>query len=183
MKVITYLKQLYLAHLSKPVGDRTIYQAIRRHRPRRIVVLGVGDGERVARILHLAAQLNDAKLQFTGQDLFEGRGSEGGGMKLKDAHRRFATDRVNSRLAPGDVQSVLSRMANSLTDTDLMVVTNEHAEVALEAAWYYVPRMLHEQSVVLCQLPGAADAAFEVVTRKEVEARAARCHQPRRAAA
>ena len=121
-------------------------------------------------------------MQYTGQDLFEGRSHDHAGMNLKEAHRAFAMERVSSRLAPGDVYSVLNRMANSLTNTDLLLVSNEHDASVLAAAWYYVPRMLHEDSVILVQ---ASDeqAAFEPLSRQEVEQLAAKASRPVQAAA
>ena len=182
MSVIKFFKQIHLTHFSKPVGERAIWKVVTKHGPSRIVELGIGDGVRTTRMLNLAAKSTDEKIQYTGQDLFEGRPSDRPGMRLKDAHRAFSSDQVSSRLAPGDVRSVLMRMANSLTNTDLLLISNDHDAEALEAAWYYVPRMLGEHAIILRQEDGE-EGAYTVMDRSQVDELAEAASRPARAAA
>jgi hypothetical protein len=37
---------------------------------------------------------------------------------------------------------------------DLVLISAAHDEAALAGAWFYLPRMLHEGSVVLQEVPG-----------------------------
>lgn len=182
MSVFALFKRLHLVHFSKPAGERAIWKTVLQTAPRRIVELGIGDGVRTQRMLALASETTTEKVQYTGQDLFEGRPDGQPGLKLKDAHRAFATNRISSRLAPGDVHSVLSRMANSLTKTDLLLISNEHDASVLAAAWYYVPRMLHEESMILVQASDEA-GAYAPVERSEVDRLAAAAARPVRSAA
>lgn len=183
MSAIKFFKHLHLAYLSQPAGERTIYQTVRKLRPTRIVELGVGTGERTERMLRLAVEMVDCNLQYTGVDLFEGRSDKESGMSLKDAHRRFSTARVKTRLAPGDVLSVVTRMANALTDTDLLLVSADHESQLMEAAWYYVPRMLHENSIVLRGTKESEAGGYKCVPLAEVDRLAAAAYRPARAAA
>ena len=182
MSVLAFFKKVHLVHFSKPAGERAIWKTVMQQAPKRIVELGIGDGVRTKRMLELASTAVADKVQYTGQDLFEGRSTDQAGLTLKEAHRAFATDQVSSRLAPGDVYSVLTRMANSLTNTDLLLISNEHDDSVLAAAWYYVPRMLHEDSVILRQTSDEL-AAYEVMDRREVESLAAAAARPMRSAA
>ena len=46
-----------------------------------------------------------------------------------------------------------------MQDTDLVVIRADQDPAALERAWFYLPRMLHEKSVVLIEQPGAEGQA------------------------
>ena len=48
------LKYLYLAYLSRPVGDRAIYRTIRRRNVRKILEIGIGTAGRALRMIDLA---------------------------------------------------------------------------------------------------------------------------------
>ena len=183
MSAIKLLKHLHLAYLSKPAGERPVYRALRKLRPTRIVELGVGVGDRTERVLRMATDLVDSNIQYTGVDLFEGRTDQDTGMSLKDAHRRFSSSQVKIRLAPGDVLSVVTRMANMLTNTDLLLISQDHESQLLEAAWYYMPRMLHETSIVLRELGDGESAVYQVVSLSEVDRLASAAYRPSRAAA
>ena len=184
MNAITYLQHLHLAYLSKPSGDRPIYKVMRRLQPRRIVELGIGDGERMGRLATLALQLVEGDISYTGADMFEGRDDQPH-LTLKTAHQRLADERIKVRLTPGDILSVLSQTANTLTNTDLLIISAAHEPQVLAAAWYYVPRMLHKHSVVLHQVDGGADVPLQFVVkpRLEVERLAASACRPLRSAA
>ena len=55
------------------------------------------------------------------------------------------------RLVPGELAEALVRVANSLGKIDLVVVPAELDSNAFARMWYFVPRMLHERSVVLVE--------------------------------
>jgi hypothetical protein len=64
------------------------------------------------------------------------------------------------QLVPGDPYSALARTANSLPDIDLMLVDADQDAESLSQAWFYAPRMLHEESLVLIErLQDAHDAS------------------------
>ena len=138
----------------------------------RIVELGIGTGGRTTAILRLAARFSpEATLHYTGIDLFEARTEKDGpGMRLKDAHRMLQMPGVKAQLVPGDPFSALARMANSLPATDLILISKCQDHESLEKAWFYVPRMLHDRSIVLQEK--ADGTGFEEVARSVIAARA-----------
>lgn len=180
------LKSLYLRWLSKPIGERALYRATWRSRPRRIVEIGVAMGRRTERILTLAAARNPMEeLDYTGIDLFETRPSAQAGMTLKRAHRKINAICGRVNLLPGDPFSVLARYANVLTDTDLLVIAADQDSVSLAQAWFYIPRMLHAGSWVLVEERANASMStqFRRLTLLEIEQLARMGEPPRRAAA
>jgi hypothetical protein len=98
------------------------------------------------------ASLAQPKIRYTGVDLFEDRAqSSTPFMTLKAAHRLVVTTRAKVQLIPGDPLSALTRAANSVGPTDLIVVSAGHDPTLLDAAWFYFPRMMHEQSAIFLQ--------------------------------
>jgi hypothetical protein len=94
----------------------------------------------------------ESRVRYTGVDLFEDRAqSDTPFMTLKAAHRLVVSTRAKVRLLPGDPLSALARAANSVGPTDLVVVSAGHDPSLLDAAWFYFPRMMHQQSAVYVQ--------------------------------
>ena len=165
---------LYLAYFSKPHADRKLYRAIHRHRWHRFLEIGVGRGLRALRMLDVATRRNPRQnLRYFGIDLFEARPAETPGLSLKDAHKLFKAKGVSCRFLPGDPLSALARSANSLRDIDAVVIAADQNTESLERAWFYLPRVLHADSIVfLEQTNQDGESSLLPLSRAEVEARA-----------
>ena len=84
-----------------------------------------------------------------GVDRFEDRSeSDGPGLTLKEAHQLLRSDGVRVQLVPGNPSDAWMRIANSLGKIDLLIVPAEFDAAPQARAWFFVPRMLHENSVV-----------------------------------
>ena len=143
----------HLLHISKPVEDRPIYQEIVTGHVRHILELGLGSAERSLRLIETASRCCSAReIHYTGVDPFESRGSEGS-LPLKVAHQRLSRTGAHVRLVPGDAFSGIARVANSLQGVDLVVISGDQTPEQLERAWFYFPRMLHNQSKLFLQKP------------------------------
>jgi len=144
------LKLFYFSHLSKPATDRTIYRAIGRYRVRKILELGIGVGQRAVRMIRVAGLLNPIRqVHFVGMDLFEsGPGASGPSIPLKAAYRLLHGTGARVQLVPGDPIDSLAQTANALRQVDLLIFTSRLDPTRLDRAWFYVPRLLHEQSQV-----------------------------------
>ena len=141
------LRSFFLTRLSRPAVYRPIYQAIRHAGLRRIVELGVGPGDRALRMIEIAAASDTAEnVVYTGVDLFEMRSpADAQGLSLKLMHRKLVASGAKIRLLPGDAYSALSRAANMLGVADLVIIAVVRNQLAaLEKAWYYIERLLHE---------------------------------------
>jgi hypothetical protein len=147
------IKALYLTRFSKPASDRVLYRAVAQQRPQRMLLLGLGSGERAVRLIELAQRYADTdEIAVTGVDLFEGRPSEATTqLSLKDAHRRMRDTGAQVQLVPGDPYSALARCANSLPNIDMLLVDADQDTDSLAQAWFYAPRMLHDATLVLVE--------------------------------
>ena len=106
-------------------------------------------------------------VRFTGVDQFDGRAKGQEKLHLIDVHRKLQSTNAKTQLVPGDLQSAVSRIANSHVRTDLIVISSGFDQAELEASWFYFPRMLHSRSLVLIQ--HEAGGAFTTINRLEIE--------------
>jgi hypothetical protein len=163
-----------------------LYREIRQRHPQRIVELGIAAGRRTLRMLQVAARYANGPVEYTGIDLFEARRESEEVLSLKAAHKLLKPLAGRVRLLPGDAYSVLARAANSLPNTDLLIVSAEQEAEALAKAWFYVPRMITAQTLVLHeqQSAGAEQSTRLVpISRLEIEAWATAQTKARRRAA
>jgi hypothetical protein len=164
------LKYFYLSCLSRPASDRSLYRAIRRNRVQKILEIGIGPAQRARRMIGLAERCSpNARIHYTGIDLFEARdASSATGLTLKEAYRQLKATSARVRLAPGDPLSALSRIANVLIGTDLIIISAGVDESSLSQAWRFVPRMLHPGSQIYVQHGPTSEAPFQLLTAAEL---------------
>ena len=167
-------RYLYFAYLSQPASDRFLYRQLRKRNVRSITELGIGQARRTRRLLELARRApGEDSLRYTGIDLFEARPAGVPGLCLKAAHQALHIPGVRVQLVPGDPYSALRRVANTLRDTDLLLISADQDAESLARAWLYVPRMLYEHSLVLLEGPGQRENTLQltVLARDEIQAR------------
>ena len=170
MSAARLFRYAYLAYVAKPQADRLLYRFIRRNRVRSIVELGIGDARRTRRLIDLASRFSDQQIRYTGVDLFEARADATTGLIYKNAHHLLKKTEAKVRLIPGDPLTALSRAANDLLNTDLMVIAADQEQDSLAKAWFYVPRMLTSNSVVcLEESNGKGETRFRVLTPQQVD--------------
>ncbi len=171
LKHTSLIEYGYLRFFSKPVDERKIYRAIARQQARRFVEIGIGQADRTKRMLAVAGRFHDRKqLAYTGIDLFEDRPASAPGLSLKYTHQLLRPLVGKFQLAPGDPHSVLKRHANTLVQSDIIVVTGNPDDKTLLAAWFYVPRMLHSNTCVFVVKNSGEDTEnhIQLVSRQEI---------------
>ncbi|MFW6170124.1 MAG: hypothetical protein ACODAD_06515 [Planctomycetota bacterium] len=155
MSAASLFKQLYFTHFAKPLANRTVFRTIMTTQAGHLVLMGLGDGQLARNMIQLAQHYTSrTRVRFTGIDLFELRTGNSSGLPLKRAHQMLHSLPAHTRLIPGDPFEALARHANSLLNSDLLVIQADQLGPAMDRAWFYVPRMLHERSVVLVNRAG-----------------------------
>ncbi len=184
MSQLGTLKHAYLVYLSQPATDRAIYRLIDKRPIRSILELGVGDGVRAERMIAVASR-QDAELLYTGIDLFEDRPAGAPQIALKQAYQQLRQQHVKVRLVPGDPFDALARIANETSGIDLVVVAGDQDPEAMARAWLFLPRMIHDDTLVLSQAADAQGrlADFSQLTRQQVDELAGLRGRRRRVAA
>lgn len=181
-KLFDWLRSARLVYVVSPAGERDIYREIRRRQARKIVEVGVGDGQRARRIIE-AATRGAGSAYYAGIDLFELR-LPADGLTLKQAHALLKVRGARVRLIPGDPFTALARTANEIGACDLIVIAGDQPDESLERSWFYIPRLLHAGTVVFIERPRTAERAgeFALISHEEIRQRAAQCTARRRAA-
>lgn len=172
MNAFKLLRTIYLCHFSKPVADRELYRTARKQKITSIVEIGLGQMARTRRLLEMVAEKTPLEqVRFAGVDLFEARDPSLPGVALKQAHNELRPLVGKLQLVPGDVFSALARSANSLAGSDLVIIGSAADAGALAKAWFYLPRMLHDRSIVYLEEPGENGSAsrFRLLKRLEIE--------------
>ncbi len=175
MQAFRLIEYCYLAYFSKPASERCIYQAIRRRKACNLVELGTGPALRARRMIRVA-QLSSPgrKVRYTGIDEFElaGRAGDVGSLPLKAAHQHLAKSGAQVQLVPGDPFTALARKANDLVGSDLLVISANQRSQLLDRAWFYVPRMLHVDSLVFVEDTGQDDpqqSRFRLLPHEQIQ--------------
>lgn len=143
-----------------------------------MVEIGLGDISRAQQLIAVSAKKSsEGTVRYTGIDLFE---AADGGVTLKQAHQLLHPLPAQIRLVPGNAKSALTRCANELRGTDLIVVSANESSAGLENVWHLVHRMLHKASQVWVERsPGEYEVySVQDVTRKMMEGQ----RQPRKVA-
>ncbi len=177
MPIFRQLRLLYLCYFSKPTANRPLYRAIYRHHAQKIVEMSVGDGYRARRMIEVAQWRASAPtdIHYVGLDLFEERSeSSFPGGSLKEVHQLLRGTGARVQLVPGNPPDVLIRLANSLGKVDVLIVPAELDSPSFARLWFFVPRILHEQSRVFVQsIRSKAETVLATKPRAEIDRLAA----------
>jgi hypothetical protein len=164
------------AFFSKPTPERQLLRLAKQHTFRRVVEVGVESVDSTAQLLEvIGKQAKGEPVKYTAIDPFDARPEGSPKMPLVGVYRRLVATGARVRLTPGDLAASLAAEANSLADTDLLLLSREASDEALAFAWFYVPRMCHPGTLVLRRTDGdAADDAgeWETISLSEISARA-----------
>ena len=139
---------------SQPVADRGLYQAALESDWKRILEVGMRDGERGRQLLTCAASRNPKKsLFYVGIDRFESAigGDETQKLSLKDAQKTFAPLAGKTQLMPGEPLSVLRTGAKSAGTFDVIVLSSGFDRRMIDQCWEFFLQMMHDGSVLLVE--------------------------------
>ena len=153
MSILRHIRLAYSCYLSKLQSDRPVYRAIRRWRARKIVELGIANGQRALRMIEVAKLSSPGQeVHYVGFDPFEGRSeADRPGLTLKAAHQLLRRDGVRVQLIPGEPADSLIQVANSLGKVDLLILPAALDSACFARMWFFAPRMLHERSLVFVE--------------------------------
>lgn len=161
--IFGWLKSIRQRYISGPAEDRELFKHLAEQTPNSILEIGIGDLERTRKMLEFVESKVDGEIRYIGIDWFDARQNPAPEFQLKHVHQflkeqggtkgKATRDGVSRkvRLLPGDAFSVLARHANSLNDIDLVILGSEQDEETIERAWFFLPRMIHDQTRFLVE--------------------------------
>lgn len=155
--------------LAKPVADRVVYKTIKKQQVKSIVEIGLGDGTRCEKMIRAAQTFSEGEIRYTGIDLFESREDDQASVSLLEMHKRLNKTGAKVKLIPGDAEFSTARVANSLANTDLILLTMNEELESLERFWFFLPRMVHNKSLLLVQSGQNVGERFRVLRARDWE--------------
>jgi hypothetical protein len=143
---------------------------VKRQQIGRIVEIGVSDVGRSVSVIEVSQRFAEGqKVHYTGLDRFDARPQHLAPVSLKEAYRALHATGATVRLVPGNPADALKNAANALLNTDLLLVSSVVTDEDLQAAWFYVPRMLHPESIILRERrERESEPAFVWLTHTEI---------------
>lgn len=183
MDVVNWVRYLYLAYFSYPRCRRQLYRAVKRLGARRIVEIGVSDVKLTGELLRISRWgARNEPVFYTAIDCFDARREGVPPLPLKHAYRLLRGTGAKVRLVPGAPAPAVATAANAHPNTDLLLIGSGVEDRELERAWFYVPRMLHKNSVILRECRDAQGQLHLVTLTPDQVAEKARCYSHQRAA-
>ena len=174
MPKFSRLKFLYFALFSHPRCDRRLYRLLWRRRPASFVELGIGDLARSRRLIDIAQRSSrPGRVSYCAVDPFDARGPSLPSLRLIDAHRELSKTGCSVRLIPGEPADVLARHANDLMASSVVLIADHVDEEAMSRAWFWLPRMLTSDSLVMAQRHQDEQVSWTEITLAEIDERAA----------
>jgi len=178
------LRAFWLCWFSRPKPDRAIFRLIQKRKPRKLMLLGLGDARRALRMISLAQRYQPADaIHFAAIDRFDSRPLEVPHFTLKAAHKLLRPTRSRINLIPGDPLEGLVRAASALHSFDLVVISADQDAASMGKSWFYVQRLLAPQAVVLREQPSGDRLLLTTVSQIELQRWAADSMPARRRAA
>ena len=184
MNWLLWLKSVQIRFQSKPANERQLYRLIYKHRCERIVEFGIARLSRSRRIIQMAQLATGSPMiDYTAIDLFDARRNDQPSLPLKQAHQQLTGSGAQVHLVPGGATESLQRVANSLANTDLILLSSAEFSTDHTHAWFYLPRMLHANSLVVREVGEENDSSrFERIANDRLQRHADGVAQSRRAA-
>jgi len=162
------LRFFHMCWLAKPAADRAVYKIIKRHQVKSIVEIGVGNGSRCEKMIQVAQNFSQGEVRYTGIDLFESRPEDQPAVSLLEMHKRLNKTGAKVKLIPGDAESSTAKVANSLANTDLFLLNMDDKLDSLNRFWFFLPRMVHDNSILLLRAQDTGDQ-FRILVKNDWE--------------
>ncbi|HTQ39939.1 MAG TPA: hypothetical protein VMJ32_13000 [Pirellulales bacterium] len=183
MSAASGLKVFCWCWLSCPKSDRTLYRLVRKHKPHKIMLLGLGDAVRPQRMISLAQRYHPAEqIHFAGIDPFDARPAAAPPLSLKAAHQFLRPTGSKIHLFPGSPHEALERAANTLHGIELALISTDQNAESLARAWFSLNRLLTPQAFVLREEMCDDQPRLTPLSRAEIDRLAATAAPRRRAA-
>jgi hypothetical protein len=169
------VRRIWLTRFSSPAAERPIYRHVLRTAPRRILELGLGTLLRTERLLGVAASLQAAgELHYVGLDRFEARlPTDPPGVTLKQAHQRLHA-RARVQLAPGNIDTSLSRLCNHLGGFDMVIISAGIDARHLERCWFFLQRVTTAATTVFLEHCDGTAARWATLPKARIDELAAK---------
>ncbi len=149
---LNWFQRFYWQKLAKPVAERELFRQLISHPIASVLEIGVGDGQRMQRIVQLAELAPGVtQLRYVGVDEFESSKDGGVHLTLKQAHQQASQLGLRANLIPGELKSAMPRVAHKIGPSDLVIVNGglDPAQPLAGPIGQWLFHITHEKSILL----------------------------------
>lgn len=139
-----------------PKRYRYLFDSIRAGRCRKIIEIGVWDGEQSLMMINEARKIHGSNVEYYGFDLFEDLDEElyqkevtKRPSSLEEVRRRLEKAGCTVRLFPGSTLSTLSGNIDELPEMDLIFIDGGHSIETIQNGWDHARRLMSQSTFVL----------------------------------
>lgn len=173
MSISSWIKSI-VKNSAATSESKLLIRELRDFTPASIVEVGIGDCALTLEIIKtICKRMDPAEVKYTGIDLFE---ADPEGASIKETHRIISGTQVKCKLVPGDPHSGLSRTANSLTDSELILIGDRVDSESLDRAWFFFPRMMNDSTRIYRRRKHESSFKHERVDSREIHELAQRAN-------
>lgn len=150
MSLARFWSSFKLLNLSKPVGDRSLYRAVRGLRVESILEVNVGNANRSEKLIAWLREQSDVEtIRYAAIDAFEMGGDDH--ISLKEFHSRLG--RLGTKPLPvpdtGKLSTALARVAHTIGSVDLAIFDCEPQRLEEPTVLAILPKIIRTNSIVL----------------------------------
>jgi len=115
------------------------------NRCRRIMEIGVADGENAGNMVKTALQnFSSGEVEYFGFDLFEGDGDS----RMQQVSRKLKKTGCKFELFKGDSVKTLSEVVKAFPKMDLIFIDGGHSYVTVKSDWENSKSLMHDETAV-----------------------------------
>lgn len=156
MSLARFWSTFKLLNLSKPIGDRPLYRAVRGRRVSSVLEINASSFQRSERLIHWLREQGMAEgFRYAVIDPFEMGGSDR--LTLKGCHSMLSKLGAKPFPVPmtGSLATALTRVAHTIGSVDLLVADCPAEQLDEATVRAIMPRIIHADSLVMGQSRGS----------------------------
>ncbi len=151
---IPFLKKIYKLFFG-PKRYKYLIQIIREIKPKKIMEIGVWDGDHAKEMINEARKHNK-QIEYYGFDLFEdlddklySKEAAKKPLALKEIKKRLKTTGAKIKLIKGDTRKTLPKKIKNFPQMDFIFIDGGHTLETIENDWKHSRKLMHKNTVVI----------------------------------
>lgn len=135
---------------------RYLYQIIKNNKCRRIMEIGVCDGEQARKMIKLAKKFHNNQVEYYGFDLFEEidqltykKEAAKNPLTLQQVKTKLSKTGCQINLFKGPTQQTLPQVISQLPQMDLIFIDGGHSLKTIASDWKYSQLLMSDKTIVI----------------------------------
>ncbi len=157
MNIAAYLQHVWLMYKTRPRRYRALFDAIYRHKCRRLVEIGIFDGKHALEMIRTASAHHAAsEIEYYGFDLFEELSDEllekeksKKPLSYVAIQQKLEQSGAKIQLFKGNTKQTLPISLDTIRNADFIFIDGGHSIETIRSDWGYLQTIMTENTVVI----------------------------------